>query len=170
MDHSLREALNIGLARQSAAQEQKNIGDVLFKNLRDKANYSILKNAKYNRSKGGNFGIADYNTGLISVSGSFPDTMAEIEKLESRQNIVEKLTRGTDIDKSKIIENDGRFFSNNWFQINANNKKPSWDKAIEKNETLNFTSPGGKKVRGIPFGDESSLSVLFRIDKVKELN
>jgi hypothetical protein len=166
MDHSLREALNLGLVRQN----QKNIGDVLFKNLRDTANDSILKNARYNRGKGGNFGIANYNTGVVSVSGSFPETMGEIQKIESRQNIVEKLTRGTDIDKSKIIENDERFFSNNWFQINANNKKPSWDKALEQNQTLNLTSPSGKKIRGIPFGnEETGLSVLFRIDKTKEL-
>ena len=168
MDHSLREALNLGLVRQN----QKNIGDMLFKNLRDKVNENTLKTSKSNRGKGGNFGIANYNTGLITVSGSFPETMAQIEELESRDSIVEKLTRGTDIDRKKIIENDERFFSNNWFQINAdNNKKPSWEKSINQNETLDALSPNGKKVRGIPFGDEKSgVSVLFRIDKTKELN
>ena len=166
MDHSLREALNLGLVRQS----EKNVGDILFKNLRDKANENTFRSAQLNKTPGRNFGIADYNTGLITVPNSFVDTMAELEKVESRENIVGKLTSGSSKDMSKIIEQDEKFYSNSWFDIQGRTA-PSWKSAIKNNNhKINATMPSGKKIRGIPFGDESSLSVLFRIDKVKELN
>jgi hypothetical protein len=166
MDHSLREALNLGLVRQN----QKNIGDMLFKNLRDKANENTFRSAAMNKTSGRNFGIADYNTGLITVPNSFPDTMAQLEKVESRENIVEKLTSGSTKDMSKITEEDEKFYSNSWFDIQGKTA-PSWKTAIKNNNhKITATMPSGKKMRGIPFGDESSLSVLFRIDKVKELN
>jgi hypothetical protein len=168
MDHSLREALNIGLVRQN----QKNIGDMLFKNLRDKANNNTFKSAELNKTSGRNFGIADYNTGLITVPNSFPAAMAEIEKVETRENIVNTLTSGTKKDLSKIIDEDARFYSNSWFDIKGNqNRSPSWNRAIRKHSTIDTTLPSGKNVKGILFGNqETGLSVLFRIDKVKELN
>ena len=165
MDHSLREALNLGLVRQN----QKNVGDILFKNLRDKANDNTFRSAQLNKTPGRNFGIADYNTGLITVPNSFVDTMVELEKIENRSNIVGKLTSGSTKDMSKIIEEDGKFYSNSWFDIQGKTA-PSWKAAIKNNDKISATMPSGKKMRGIPFGDESSLSVLFRIDKVKELN
>ena len=123
-----------------------------------------------NRTSGRNFGIADYNTGLITVPNSFPAAMAEIEQVETRENIVNTLTRGTTKDVSKIIEEDGRFYSNTWFDIQGR-KSPSWKSAIKNNDKLDITLPSGKNIRGIPFGnEETSISVLFRIDKVKELN
>ena len=165
MDHSLREALNLGLVRQS----EKNVGDILFKNLRDKANENTFRSAAMNKTPGRNFGIADYRTGLITVPNSFVDTMAELEKVESRENIVETLTRGSSKDMSKIIEDDAKFYTNSWFDIKGKTA-PSWKAAIKNNDKISATMPSGKKMKGIPFGDESSLSVLFRIDKVKELN
>jgi hypothetical protein len=165
MDHSLREAVNLGLVRQS----EKNVADILFKNLRDKANENIFRSAQLNKTSGRNFGIADYNTGLITVPNSFPETMAELEKIEGRSNIVGKLTSGSSKDMSKIIEEDSKFYSNSWFDIQGRTA-PSWRAAIKNNDKISATMPSGKKMRGIPFGDESSLSVLFRIDKVKELN
>ena len=133
MDHSLREALNLGLVRQN----QKNIGDILFKNLRDKANENTFRSAQLNKTPGRNFGIADYNTGLITVPNSFPDTMAELEKVESRENIVGKLTSGSSKDMSKIIEQDEKFYSNSWFDIQGRTA-PSWKSAIKNNDRIAF--------------------------------
>ena len=82
MDYSLREAVNLGLVRQ----KQKNIGDMLFKSFRDKASENTFKSAQFNKTTGRNLGIADYNTGLITVPNSFPQTMAELEKVESRDS------------------------------------------------------------------------------------
>ena len=71
---------------------------------------------------------------------------------------------------SKIIEEDGKFYSNAWFDIQGRTA-PSWKSAIKNNDKISTTMPSGRKMRGIPFGnEESGLSVLFRIDKVKELN
>jgi hypothetical protein len=122
-----------------------------------------------NKTSGRNFGIADYNTGLISDPNSFPDTMAELEKVESRSNIVRKLTSGSSKDVSKIIAEDEKIYSNSWFDIQGRSP-PSWKSAIKNKDKISAIMPSGKKMRGIAFGDESSLSVLFRIDKVKELN
>ena len=36
-------------------------------------------------------------------------------------------------------------------------------------KTVKTELPSGQQVRGIPFGDESSLKVLFKIDKIKEM-
>ena len=91
--------------------------------------------------------------------------MAELEKIESRENIVGKLTSGSSKDVSKIIAEDGKFYSNSWFDIQGRSP-PSWKSAIKNNDKISATMPNGRKMRGIPFGNESSLSVLFRIDKV----
>ena len=172
MDHSLREALNIGYARTAAAEEERNIAQIWFKNLRDQANTNTFRSAQYNKTTGRNLGIADYNTGLITIPNNFGDTMREIEKVESRENIVNTLTKGKSRDNTKTIENDDKFYSNKWLDMKGNRPIPTWDNAIFQNrsKTVKTQLPSGKEVRGIPFGDESSLKVLFKIDKINEVD
>ena len=100
MEHSLREALNIGYARSSAIQEERNIAQVWFKNLRDQANTNTFRSAQYNKTTGRNLGVADYNTGLITIPNNFGDAMREIEAVESRENIVNTLTKGKSRDNT----------------------------------------------------------------------
>ena len=175
MDYSLREALNIGVARQGAAQEQKNIGDLLFKNLRDKANINTLRAARDNKI-GSSYGIADYDTGLLTVPGNSENTFRELEKVTDKYDIARKLTKGYPVDSDKIAESGDKFYSGQWFVINPSDRtsKPNWDDAVDENREDVFKTklPGvERRTKGIKFGSEEDrgIKVLFRIPKIREL-
>ena len=175
MEHSLREALNIGYARSSAIQEERNIAQIWFKNLRDQANTNTFRSAQYNKTKGRNLGVADFKTGLITIPNNFGDTMREIEQVESRENIVDTLLIGKKKDTRRGVESsDSKFYSNSWLNIGgkSDSSKQSWDDVLKLNKRniIKTELPSGQQVRGIPFGDESSLKVLFKTDKIKELD
>ena len=175
MEHSLREALNIGYARTSAIQEERNIAQVWFKNLRDQANTNTFRSAQYNKTTGRNFGIADFSTGLITIPNSFADAMSEIEAVEERENIVDTLLIGKKKDTKRGVESDDtKFYSNSWLNIGgkSDSSKQSWDDVLKLNKRniIKTELPSGQEIRGIPFGSENSLKVLFKTDKIKELD
>lgn len=166
MQYDLGTALNYGLVKESVKDEVF----PLFKQATNQMNLNTLNTARSNKSSGGNFGIMDPASGLLTIPNSFGDTLKEIEQVASRDDIVTKLTVGAikSPDKSLLIADDKRFTEGKWFVANPkkDTKKPNWDEMVKNNDDLfSTTLSDGTKLDGVPFGTNDGIRVLFKVPK-----
>ena len=114
MQYSLGTALNYGLVREGAKEEQRGIDSIFINRVRAQANLNTLNTARKSGAKSSNFGIADNDTGLVTIPSNFGDIMKELEEVETRENIVNTLTKDQNVSKkgrAKLIADDSKFYS-----------------------------------------------------------
>jgi hypothetical protein len=170
MNGSLKRAYELGMIRHSAREEGRQEIFPLFKATVQKANMNALNTSAADSRKGSNLGIADMQTGLITVAPSFNSTMAELEKSGiDRAQIIDKLNTGSMSDADIGRRNT---FKSGWFIVNPSpSTKPTtstWPKALEKNQDslMNTTLPDGRQIEAIPLRSESGgVFALFRVPK-----
>ena len=166
MQYDLGIALNYGLVKESV----KNEVFPLFQQTTNKMNSNTLNTARSNKSSGGNFGVLDPTTGMLTIPNSFGDTLKEIESVTTRDDIVNKLTAGAikSPDKSALIADDKRFTEGKWFVANPkkDTKKPNWDEMVKNSDDLfSTTLSDGTRLDGVPFGSNDGIRVLFKVPK-----
>jgi len=166
MQYDLGTALNYGLIRQGV----KNEVFPLFQHEKNKANLNTLNTARDNQTSGGNFGVIDTNSGLLTIPNNFGDTLKQIEEVTTRDDILTKLTAGAknSPNKSALIADDKRFGEAKWFVANPkkDTKKPNWNDVVKNNEGLfSTTLADGTELDGVPFGSNDGIRVLFKVPK-----
>ena len=167
MQYDLGTALNYGLVKESV----KNEVFPLFQQATNKMNLNTLNTARNNKSSGGNFGIIDPTTGMLTIPNTFGDTLKEIESVTTRDDIVNKLTAGAikSPDKSTLIADDKRFTEGKWFVANPKKKdtvKPNWNIMVKDSDDLfSTTLSDGTRLDGVPFGSNDGIRVLFKVPK-----
>ena len=175
MQYSLGTALNYGLVREGAKEEQRGIDSIFINRVRAQANLNTLNTARKSGVKSSNFGIADNDTGLVTIPSNFGDIMRELEEVETRENIVDTLTKDQNVSKkgrAKLIADDNKFYSSSWFIANPSEKtaesKINFSDSLKNYDGKLFETKiyGGTEIKAIPFGDASSgIKKLFRVPK-----
>jgi hypothetical protein len=171
MQHNLQTASALGAMREGVREEQKGIDRIFLKRVINKSNENTL-NVASKSNIGSSFGVADLNTGLLSVHPNTSETFRDIETVTTKLDIAERLTRSYTADPDKLSRGGKKFYSGQWFVINPTKNtpdtRPTWDRALitNKEDTLKTTLPDGSRVKGIKFGsEETGIKVLFRLDK-----
>ena len=175
MQYSLGTALNYGLVREGGKEEQRGIDSIFINRVRAQSNLNTLNIARKSGVKSSNFGIADNDTGLVTIPSNFEDTMKELEEVETRENIVDTLTKDQNVSKkgrAKLIADDDKFYSSSWFIANPSKKtaesKINFSDSLKNYDGELFETKiyDGTEIKAIPFGDASSgIKSLFRVPK-----